>query len=189
MRLKHRIVGWTSGQGDLGPHVNCQTWKPHFKLYYVLPFRFAEIFLPHVRMVCIFALQPSRDFKCNRSALDLEGKKGCRALLMHIDIILDIILSLQEVVQIAGGWSEDLFAWILPLSCLFLWWNCTGSVSGTRKREIHAWLDISYPGVDSSRLAYEGFWEAKVLSKTLWNECTCRNVSLANSKSQICILF
>lgn len=71
-------------------------------------------------MVCIFALQPSRDFKCNRSTLDLEGKKGCGALLMHNDIILDIILNLQEIVQISGGWSEDLFAWILPPSCPFL---------------------------------------------------------------------
>lgn len=38
----------------------------------------------------------------------MEGKKGCGALLMHNDIILDIILNLQEIVQISGGWSEDL---------------------------------------------------------------------------------
>lgn len=55
-------------------------------------------------MACIFALQPPKDSKCNWNALDLEQKEGWGALLVGIDIILN----LQEVVQILewdGGWS------------------------------------------------------------------------------------
>lgn len=53
-RLKYHTMGWTNGQGDLGVHINCPTWKLHFKSYYVLSFRLADVFLPNVRKVSIF---------------------------------------------------------------------------------------------------------------------------------------